>query len=158
VPKIMLNVEIGDTAVFGRRACGCAWDRLGFTDHLHTIFSYEKLTTEGMHFMGVDLLALVEDVLPARFGGAATDYQFVEAEREGLASVQLVVSPRVGTLDERVVSTAVLDYLASRDRGHRLMAGVWRQSGTIQLVRREPEASGNGKIQALHQPKAKGVR
>jgi hypothetical protein len=149
VPKIMLNVEIGDTAVFERRACGCAWDRLGFHDHLHTIFSYDKLTTEGMHFVGTDLIALAEEVLPARFGGAPTDYQFVEEERDGLPSVLVLVSPRVGKLDEAAVVAAVLDHLASHDRGHRLMTALWKQSGTLRVVRQEPDATSSGKIQAL---------
>jgi hypothetical protein len=39
-------------------------------------------------------------VLPARFGGNPTDYQFVERERHGLPKVSLVVSPHIGSLDQ----------------------------------------------------------
>jgi hypothetical protein len=35
-----------------------------------------------MNFLGTDLLRLIDEVLPARFGGAPTDYQFVEREDE----------------------------------------------------------------------------
>ncbi|MGE3521078.1 MAG: hypothetical protein AB7J63_19210, partial [Vicinamibacterales bacterium] len=94
-PKVMLNVELGDYAAVGPRSCGCVWERLGFTEHLSAIRSYEKLTSEGMHFIGADLIALVDEVLPTRFGGSATDYQFVEEERDGLPIVSLVMSPRL---------------------------------------------------------------
>src|SRR5262249_2134018 len=78
VPKVMVNVELGDYGVMGERACGCPFDDLGLRQHLHTIRSYEKLTSGGMHFVGTELLRLVEEVLPRRFGGAPTDYQIVE--------------------------------------------------------------------------------
>jgi hypothetical protein len=156
-PRIMINVELGDSAVLERRRCGCIWDTLGYVEHLHTIRSYEKLTTEGMHFVGADLIALIEDVLPARFGGMATDYQLAEEEHDGLSHVSLIVSPRVGALDEAAVEAAALDALASRDLGHRMMAGIWSQSGTLRVVRREPYTTRTGKIQTLHvaQPEAR---
>ena len=49
-----------------------------------------------MNFLGADLIRLIEEVLPARFGGAPTDYQFVEREdARGLPKVDLRVSPRI---------------------------------------------------------------
>jgi hypothetical protein len=149
-PKIMLNVEIGDTGVLERRRCGCTWDALGFPWHLTTIRSYEKLTTEGMHFVGADLIALVEDILPARFGGSATDYQLVEAEEDGLTRVSLLVSPRLGPLDEAAIRTVALEALGAAGTANRMMAGVWRDSDTLRVVRREPHATRTGKIQTLH--------
>jgi hypothetical protein len=149
-PKVMLNVELGDYGVLHERTCGCPFDGLGLRQHLHTIRSYEKLTTEGMHFIGTELLRLVEEVLPARFGGHATDYQLVEAEEDGLARVNLVVSPRVGPIDEaRAVATA-LEVLGAGDAGRAEMARVWRQARTLRVVRREPHATSGGKIHALH--------
>ena len=137
-PKVMLNVELGDYAVVERRACGCIWETMGFTDHLTTIRSYEKLTSEGMHFVGTDLIRLLEEVLPARFGGNPTDYQFVEEERDGLTTVSLVISPAIGPVREADVEAAVLDGLASRDAAHRMMTSLWRDAGTLRVVRREP--------------------
>ncbi len=98
-PKLMLNVESGDYGVREERSCGCGALPTGFRSHLHTIRSYEKLTSEGMSFLGGDLLSLVEHVLPARFGGGPTDYQLVEREREGLPKVSLVVSRVVGQVE-----------------------------------------------------------
>jgi hypothetical protein len=150
VPKIMLNVELGDYGTLGERRCGCVWDELGFALHLHTIRSYEKLTSEGMHFVGTDLLALVDEILPARFGGTTTDYQFVEEEVDGLPVVSLLVSPRVGPLAAADVRAAVLEALRARDAAHRMMTAIWRDGGTLRVVRREPCATRTGKIHALH--------
>jgi hypothetical protein len=150
VPKVLLNVELGDYAVMSSPKCGCLWESMGFTAQLHTIRSYEKLTSEGMHFVGADLLALVEDVLPARFGGAPTDYQFVEEERDGLPTVSLIVSPRVGPIDEAEIQSTVFGVLSARDLAHRMMVALWRDGGTLQVARREPHVTNAGKIQTLH--------
>jgi hypothetical protein len=149
-PKVMLNVELGDYAVMGQRKCGCLWETLGFTAQLHTIRSYEKLTSEGMHFVGADLIALVEELLPARFGGDPADYQFVEEERNGLPMVSLVMSPRLGPVNPAGVHATVLDALATRDAAHRMMVGLWRDGGTLRVVRREPYVTNAGKVLALH--------
>ena len=89
-------------------------------------------------------------MLPARFGGDATDYQFIEEECNGLPLVSLVVSDRVGGVDPGEVRAAVLDSLASRDGAHRMMATIWRDGGTLRVMRREPHATKAGKILALH--------
>ena len=149
-PKLMINVELGDFGVLDTRRCGCPWDRFDFSTHLHTIRSYEKLTSEGMHFTGSDLLMLVDDVLPRRFGGAPTDYQFVEEERGGLPAVSLIVSPRVNGVSSEAVADVVLQALGARDPAHRMMAAIWRDGRTLAVVRREPHATRTGKILALH--------
>jgi hypothetical protein len=151
-PKIMLNVETGDYGTMGARDCGCRLQALGFDRHLHTIRSYEKLTSEGMNAFGADLVGLIEEVLPARFGGDATDYQFVEEEENGLPRVGLVVSPRVGPLDETRVISAVLEALRGTgdNAAGRLTASSWRAGGTLRVERREPCQTGVGKILPLH--------
>jgi hypothetical protein len=157
-PKLMLNVELGDHGVLGARACGCPFEQLGLTQHLHDIRSYEKLTTEGMHFMGGDLVRLVEEVLPARFGGHPTDYQLVEEEEAGQVRVSLLVSPRVGPVDEAAVVAAALRVLAAPQGGSSgevMMAEHWRDAGTLRVVRREPHATRAAKILPLHVIKAR---
>jgi hypothetical protein len=155
VPKVMLNVELGDYGVLGERACGCPFDRLGLRQHLHTIRSYEKLTSEGMHFVGTELLRLLEEVLPDRFGGDPTDYQIVEEEEEasGLPRVSLVASPRLGDLDEdRLIATA-LEVLGAGGGDHGaggMMARHWRDARTLRVVRREPYTTMRSKILPLH--------
>jgi hypothetical protein len=156
--KIMLNVEVGDYGVLKKRACGCPWDALGFTWHLHTIRSYEKLTSEGMHFVGADLITIVEDLLPTQFGGDATDYQFVEEEENGLPRVSLIVSPRVGQADPAQLETAVLTALAAHGAANRMMAAVWTDGRTIRVVRRQPYVTATSKIHSLHLPPAGAMR
>lgn len=149
-PKIMINVELGDYATLSTRPCRCAWHQLGFTLHLQNIRSYEKLTAEGMHFVGADLLTLMEETLPARFGGGATDYQIVESEEDGVPAVTLVVSPRVGEIDEIRLKDAVVELLGATDAATRMMVRRWREAGTLRVERREPYATSAGKVLALH--------
>ncbi|MDX6510930.1 MAG: hypothetical protein QOE36_434 [Gaiellaceae bacterium] len=149
--KLMLNVESGDYANITDRDCGCALGALGFRRHLHGIRSYEKLSTEGMHFLGPELVRLVEETLPARFGGGPTDYQLVEEEGlGGLPQVSLVVSPRVGVLDEGAVVAAALAALGDGPGYKRMMAELWRDGSTLQVVRREPHVTAAAKILPLH--------
>lgn len=148
-PKVMLNVESGDYGVRVDRDCACGALPAAFRSHLHSIRSYEKLTSEGMNFLGGDLLTLVEDVLPARFGGSPTDYQLVETERDGLTRVSLVVSHAVGKIDEDSVVHAVLAFLRNRGLGEAMMADMWAQSLTLHVVRQEPHVTSGGKILPL---------
>jgi len=127
-PKIILNLDTGEYGVLARRDCGCGLQREGLTVHRHTIRSYEKLTTGGMHFLGGEFVSLVEEVLPMAFGGSPADYQFVEEERGPESKVRILISPRVGPVEEPEVAGKVLSYLASRSRGHHSMAWHWQQS------------------------------
>src|SRR5262249_43576160 len=77
---VLLNVSMGDQATMSERSCGCPLERFGWTTHLHDIRSREKLTAAGMTFLDADVIRVLEEVLPARFGGAPTDYQLVEDE------------------------------------------------------------------------------
>lgn len=157
-PKVMLNVESDDYGTLETRDCGCPLGELGFTTHVHGVRSYEKLTSEGMTFIGSDLIALLDDVLPRRFGGAPTDYQLVEEEVDGVPRVALVVSPGVGPLDETDVVDVVLRSLARGPGYKAMMAGVWRDGRTLRVVRREPYATGAGKVLPLHVRREEAAR
>jgi hypothetical protein len=149
-PKITLNVEMDDYAVLTERDCGCAAEALGFRRHLHTIRSHAKLTSAGTTFLGSDLHTLVEQTLPARFGGSPTDYQLVEEEQDGLTTVAIVVSPRVGDVDEERLVAAVLDVVGRGPAYQRMMAGFWQDGQTLRVVRREPHSTPSAKILPLH--------
>lgn len=149
-PKIMLNVESGDYGELGERSCGCLLEEVGFRQHLHTVRSYEKLTSEGMNFLGSQLVTLVEELLPSRFGGHPTDYQFVEEEDGGLPKVSIFVSPRVGAVDETRLVSTVLQVLRSQRSTERMMVERWREGQTLRVVRREPYATAAAKILPLH--------
>ena len=144
-PKFMLNVDIGDYGVMPEGRCGCAIEELGFSRRLHTIRSYEKLTAGGMHFVGSNVLAMLEEVLPRRHGGGPGDYQLVEEERDGLSRIGITVSPRVYLIDEGQLATTILDYLSSDSRGAKMMADQWRQGDVLEVIRREPYTTAVGK-------------
>jgi hypothetical protein len=56
------------------------------------------------------MLHILEEVLPARFGGSPLDYQLLEEEDEqGFTRLSLLVSPRVALADEN----AALELIAS---------------------------------------------
>lgn len=149
-PKLLINVAMGDHSAVEHRSCGCGLDGLGYGVHLHTIRSHEKLTSEGMNFLGHDLIRLLEEVLPARFGGGPTDYQLVEREEDGLPRVELVVSPAVGPADEAELAAAVLAFLDRVPGANAAYGERWRDGQTLRVVRREPYATGAQKVLALH--------
>jgi hypothetical protein len=147
-PKVLINTEIGDSAVMETRRCGCLFDEVGYFQHLHTIRSFEKVTGFGVTFTGSDLFRVIEDVLPRRFGGGVTDYQLVERQdARGLPRYTLLVDPSVGTLDERAVAAAFLAELAKLRSHYRYMVNLWAQSDEILQVRRAPPVpTARGKV------------
>jgi hypothetical protein len=150
-PKILLNAESGDYGVLETRTCGCELGDLGFTQHLHTIRSFDKLTGEGMTFVGTDVVRIIEEVLPSRFGGFSIDYQMVELEdKEGRTRLNVLVSPAVGEVDEARVVDCVLAELSKGSDTNRMMAEIWRQGGTLRVQREPPHLTKGGKLLSLH--------
>lgn len=149
-PKILVNAGSGDYGELDERACGCPLHDLGMHVTLCRIRSYEKLTSEGMTFEAQQIMWILDELLPARFGGRPTDYQFVEVEQNGLTRLMLIASERIGALDEEAVADSVLDALGEGDRAKQLGAGTWRQGRTLQVARREPYMTSALKILPLH--------
>lgn len=148
-PKLMLNLESGDYGTFTDRRCGCLLEELGMARHIHTIRSYEKLTAGGMQFLGSDLLALIDEALPARFGGGPTDYQFIEEESEGRTVVRLLIHPDRGLVDERAAVELALASLGGGSRGQSMMAEHWRSGEMLSVARAVPETNNAGKTPPL---------
>jgi phenylacetate-coenzyme A ligase PaaK-like adenylate-forming protein len=148
-PKLMLNVESDDYAVMRRRRCGCSIGELGLDRHLWQIRSYEKLTSEGVTFLGTELYRLLEEVLPATLGGDPNDYQLVEQEQEGVTRVSLLISPHVGAVDDTRAINTVLSHLR-RYPGGEVMANEWKQARTLRVIRQQPHDTSAGKILPLH--------
>jgi hypothetical protein len=149
-PKLMINVESGDYATLRESDCGCELGEAGFSLHALGLRSHEKLTSEGVTFMGSELYHLLEEVLPARFGGGPMDYQLVETEEGGVPRVSLLISPSVGPLDEAQAVRFVLDTLAANPHGGQLMVDQWRQGDTLRVLRREPISTRTAKVLPLH--------
>ncbi len=150
-PKILLNAESGDWGIIGTRNCGCKYEKLGLTDHIHNIRGFDKLTGEGMTFVGTDLIRILDEVLPAKFGGSPTDYQLIEEEDEsGHTRMSLVVSPKVGAIDEAELIKTVLSELGKGRDIRRLMTEVWSQAKTLRVKRMQPLTTARGKLLPLH--------
>lgn len=146
-PLTLVNVSMGDRAVLSDRPCGCPLERIGWAPHLHGIRSFEKLTAGGVTFAGTDVVGVLEETLPGRFGGGPSDYQVVEREgADGLPEVTLRVDPRLGPLPEEEVASAFLAALAPGDGGERLMGMVWEQGRVLRVERRRPAATRSGKV------------
>jgi hypothetical protein len=150
VPFVLLNVSMGDQGTVERRSCGCPMETLGWTTHMRDIRSYEKLTSQGMTFLDTDVIRVLEEVLPRRFGGAPTHYQLVEEEStDGRAVLRLLVHPAVGPIDVATVAEAFLGAIGGIG-GERVMSQVWREAGLFSVERREPLPTSSGKILHLH--------
>jgi hypothetical protein len=133
---------------------------LGFLISWNGIRSFEKLSGEGMTFVHIDLLLVLEEVLSHRFGETSSDCQVLECEGEhGILRLLLLVSSRGGLLDEEALRTTFLDSLAQRGWSEAEMARLWDRAGTVRVKRQWPMATKAGKILPLHLvPLADGTR
>ena len=148
--KLLLNVESDDYAVVETRPCGCPWGELGLTDHISDIRSFGKLTGEGVTLVGSDVERILEEVLPARFGGSPLDYQLVEEEDErGFTRLILRVSPSVALADEAAPAELVYQALRAEGAGGATSVSKWKQAGTLSVRREAPRPTARGKLLPL---------
>jgi hypothetical protein len=153
-PKILLNMESDDYGEIETRSCNCIFGQLGFNTHIHNIRSYAKLTGVGMTIINSDFVRILEEVLPAKYGGSAADYQLLEEEdNEGRTHLNLIISPGVGTLDNDAVLETILNELRRVSGGGRLAAGIWGQEKTLAIKRMSP-ISNSGKVMTLQLKKS----
>jgi hypothetical protein len=95
-------------------------------------------------------------VLPAKFGGASTDYQMVEDEDEGgRTRLSILASPEVGEIDEGELVHTILAELGKGKDTQRMMAEVWSQAEMLRVKRLRPLVTAAGKLLPLHIQKAK---
>ena len=69
-PMILINVSLGDEAVVGPRACGCAMEHAGWTTHLTRSGATRSSRLGGWRSSTATSSACSTRCLPARFGGA----------------------------------------------------------------------------------------
>jgi hypothetical protein len=145
----LLNVQLDDYGIVEDRACGCELESYGLTTHLRQVSSYSKLTGEGVTLIGSELLRILDELLPARFGGGPLDYQLLEEEDAKTTRLSLVISPRVEIRDEAQVVEYVLNTLRESSPMGDAAQMAWRNAGTFRVLRREPVLSGRGKLMPL---------
>jgi hypothetical protein len=147
---VLLNVESDDFGVVEQRSCGCPFEALGLTTHVKEIRSFRKLTGEGVTLIGSDMERILEQDLPARFGGSALHYQLVEEEDErGFTRLTLLVHPSVRLVNESEPIEAILAALARGDGAADMSRGVWSQAGTFRVRREPPRYTSRGKLLPL---------
>ena len=139
-PKLLLNVGMGDHGTVYTRSGTCAFSQSGFDTHISNIRSYEKLTGEGVTFVDTDFIRIIEKELPGRFGGQSTDYQLIEEEDgKGLNRLRLLVSPRLGPLEEEGIVRAFIELLRRSEQSPESWAQsgsvMWKQAGTVRVSR-----------------------
>ncbi|MGH8632829.1 MAG: hypothetical protein ACRET7_01710, partial [Burkholderiales bacterium] len=98
-----------------------------------------------MTIMGSDMIHLLDEVLPARFGGTPLDYQLMETEDpQGFTQLTLLVSRRVNVRDDALLVEAVNSALSGRVRTH------LTEARTIHVRRAEPIWTDRGKLLPLN--------
>jgi hypothetical protein len=147
-PFRFLNVSMGDSAVYERRSCGCAMESEGFAWHLRDVKSFEKLTAAGMTFLDVDVIRILESVLPDAFGGGPTDYQLAEmlSEESGESRLILRAHPRIGDIDESVLKARFLQEIGRGSIVDAAMSAVWEESSLLEIERVAPATTRSAKI------------
>ncbi len=147
VPKVFLNTETGDYGQIGTRRCGCHLEKLGLATHISEIRGFDKLTAEGMTLVGTNLVRIIEEVLPSKFGGGSTDYQIVEEEQEdGHTRMNVLASPELGEIDENELVSTILAALPHVG----ITPNVWSMAGTLRVKRIQPMTTERGKLLPLH--------
>jgi phenylacetate-coenzyme A ligase PaaK-like adenylate-forming protein len=150
-PKLLLNVESDDYGLVEGRRCGCALEACGLTEHLRHIRSLRKLTGEGVTLLASDLVRILEEELPACFGGSPLDYQLLEEEDErGFTRLNLLVHPRIELPDETLVIDTVHRLLQESSALANAARAIWQQARTLRLQRGEPITTARGKQMPLH--------
>ena len=153
-PKLLLNVESDDYGIIETRSCGCPLEAYGYTEHLRKIYSFSKLTGEGVTLVGSEMLRILEEVLPSRFGGSPLDYQLLEElDQKGFTRLRLIVSPKIHIRDESEVIETVLEAMKQTDMAMRLASELWKQAATLRVKRQEPVWTAGGKFMPLHKTK-----
>jgi len=148
--KLLFNMESDDYGVVEDRACGCPLEALGYRRHLRRIRSFGKLTGEGVTLVGSEMVRVLEEVLPNRFGGGPQDYQLLEEEDErGLTRLVLLVTPSLQIPDDQVLVDAMLEAVGEGSLAGDIAQAYWRQAGTIRVRRQAPRWTSRGKLPSL---------
>jgi hypothetical protein len=148
-PRFLINAEMDDSGVVEPATCQCAYSAAGMTTQIRNIFSYGKLTGQGVTLVGSDVVRILETALPRRFGGAPGDYQLVEREGERQTELLLRVSPRAATAPTSEIHDFFLSELR-RCYGGTLAARLWKHSSGFAVIREEPCLTRSGKVLSLH--------
>jgi hypothetical protein len=148
-PHILINAEFDDSGVIEPARCDCAYAAAGFTEQIRDISSFGKLTGQGMTLVGTDIVRVLEEVLPTRFGGGPGDYQLVEREGRAQAELSLRVSPRVRLGSPDAVKECFLTEIRKMKKGA-VASRVLKYAEAVEVLSAQPISTRAGKVLALH--------
>lgn len=148
-PRFLINYEIFDHGVVEKATCDCTYSRIGFREQIRDLYSFAKVTGHGATLTGADLIQIVEEVLPMRFGGGPGDYQLTEEDTGSQTRLRLVVRPGASARSSEDVRTGFLEAVG-RLYGGSLAVRQWKHADSVVVVRAEPFATQSGKVPSLH--------
>ena len=147
--RFLINAEMDDSGVIEPATCQCEYSAAGMNTQVRDIFSFGKLTGQGITLYGSDAVKILETALPRRFGGAPGDYQLVEQEGARQTEIVLRVSPRTGAASTADVHAFFVGELR-KCYGGTLAARLWKHSTGFSVVLEEPCTTPGGKVLPLH--------
>jgi hypothetical protein len=152
-PRILINADLDDTGQLAPARCDCVFSHAGFDSTIRGIASVGKVTGQGITLFGTDIVRLLEQELPRRFGGATGDYQLVEVETPTQTEILLRVRPRSAdggqkVLDPEIVKQGFLEELQSCYGGS-LAARQWQHMNALRVEIADPIATETGKVLPL---------
>jgi hypothetical protein len=143
--KVLLNTDLGDTARLTVRACGCLFGELGLTQRVMEVRSDQRLTVEGMTVQIAVLDALLGRLVEES-GGAPDSHQLRKQNEGDLERLIVALSPDLGPLDEERFLDALYERMLTGGPGLDLAARLWKQAGTIRIVREYPRQTQGAKL------------
>jgi len=148
-PFALVNAEMDDGGVLDQAKCQCTYTAMGLTQVIRDINSYGKLTGHGVTLAGTDVVRVLEEVLPARLGGTATDYQLVERDGGAQAHLSLRVSRRVPLKSREEARRCFLHELRALYGGE-IASRLWCDANALEVIHEDPIPTARGKILPLH--------
>jgi hypothetical protein len=146
-PKVLLNVEFGDSGKIENSKCDSEYSNHAHHKHISCIRSFEKMTGEGMTLFGSEIEKLLEETLPAVFGGESIDYQLTEEENaDGFTRYKLLINPRLNKTDTNIVKDVVLSEIKKMDKAKNLLYDIWSKADVFDVSYEKPVATARGKI------------
>jgi hypothetical protein len=148
-PYIFINAEMDDCGFVEPALCECAFTAAGFNQQIRDVYSFGKLTGQGMTLVGSEVLRVLEEALPRQIGGGPGDYQLVEREGNSQTRLELRVSPRVKLSSTKAVRACFLEEVRKL-HGGTVAASVWKYTEGVEVVSAEPFVTPAGKVLSLH--------
>jgi len=147
-PRMLINVEIGDTGVIEPATCDCEFSRLGYSLQVRDMAAITKFRGQGYTLRAPELIRLLEEGLAQQFGGRPGDYQLLEVEGKAQTEMVLRIHPRIAVTS----SEKVLEYFLAQCRstyGGSLTILHWTESNCVRVEVKPPILAASGKFRAI---------